>query len=240
MNRRQMFGGIGGILGWLGFKSAAKAESTDPVLRGIIVFKIQVGSLPPFKVETFIERLKDKWKKSLTKPDGSSPLKGWETVWQPFRPSNDVYESSSVQVFLIDKSGNKDEILPELVDFHVDLMEEFGNKYEEFKEKVKDYVLLMLGAPVVKIELDPQQLDMCFQETYDDLDQHAHGIGGINALPIRGIGLLKRGALARAKQMLGRVRSGVAGIVAGHVDGGWLITEGNLDLQSFYDDLKEL
>lgn len=64
----------------------------------------------------------------------------------------------------------------------------------------------MLGAPVAKVELDQQQLSMCVEEAYEEMDRHARGLG-INALPIRGICTLKKGALARAKIILGRVRS---------------------------------
>ena len=40
-------------------------------------------------------------------------------------------------------------------------------------EQIKDYVLLMLGAPVIQIELDQQQLDACVDLSLQVLEEYA-------------------------------------------------------------------
>lgn len=44
---------------------------------------------------------------------------------------------------------------------------------EAVREKIKDYVLLKLGAPRIKLELDDQQLDEAIDETLDILEDFA-------------------------------------------------------------------
>jgi hypothetical protein len=44
---------------------------------------------------------------------------------------------------------------------------------DKVREQVKDYVLLMLGAPVIKIEMDEQQLDLCVDQTLKIMEQYA-------------------------------------------------------------------
>lgn len=46
-------------------------------------------------------------------------------------------------------------------------------KREETREKLQDYVLAMLGAPVVKIELDQQQLDIIIDRTLRVFEDYA-------------------------------------------------------------------
>jgi hypothetical protein len=103
---------------------------------------------------------------------------------------------------------------------------------------VEDYVLLMLGAPVVKVELDPQQLAFCVQQAeavimaYEQMPQTSRKI------PDKVMAdLLNRGALAFAKLILGRIRSkyknvpGPSGDVC--LDGSVLLREGKEDLVEF-------
>ncbi len=182
-----MFGGLfAGMFGWLGFHKQAKAANSG--VKGFVLFRINVGSLSPLRAEVFIERLKDKLKK----------IDGWEYIFQPFRPNGDYCESSTTQVFLVDKNGNKEEVMPSLVDF--------GSNFPEFvltdeiRDKVADYVLLMLGAPVIKVELTREEIDSCIDETYDDIKCYDKRI---NALSVRGVGLLKKGALARVRIIWG-------------------------------------
>lgn len=44
---------------------------------------------------------------------------------------------------------------------------------EDVRQKVRDYVLLMLGAPVVKIELDDQGLDIAVDQAFDIYEDYA-------------------------------------------------------------------
>jgi hypothetical protein len=44
---------------------------------------------------------------------------------------------------------------------------------DKVREQCKDYVLLMLGAPVIKIELDEQQLDLAVDQTLKIMEMYA-------------------------------------------------------------------
>lgn len=44
---------------------------------------------------------------------------------------------------------------------------------EKTREQIKDYVLLMLGAPVVKVELDSQQLDLAVDQSMKIFEEYA-------------------------------------------------------------------
>lgn len=69
---------------------------------------------------------------------------------------------------------------------------------EKFKKQVFDYVLMMLGAPVVKIELDQGQLDLCFNSTIDEIRRS-------NLKTISKV-FIQEGVLARASLMLATIR----------------------------------
>jgi hypothetical protein len=81
-------------------------------------------------------------------------------------------------------------------------------KYElsdpEVRENIKDYILLMLGAPVVKIELDDKQVDLCVNRTCDMMDTSERVSKWSNSFKLM---VAQDGALAQAKLILGRVRS---------------------------------
>ena len=70
--------------------------------------------------------------------------------------------------------------------------------------EIKDYVLLMLGAPVVKVELDESQLELCVSRVCDFMDQSAVVAGWEES---RKVMEAQDGALAHAKLMLGRIRN---------------------------------
>jgi hypothetical protein len=46
-------------------------------------------------------------------------------------------------------------------------------KRDKVKEQIRDYVLLMLGAPVIRIELDEQQLDLAVEQTLKIIENYA-------------------------------------------------------------------
>ena len=91
----------------------------------------------------------------------------------------------------------------ELEPVYLELMEDRPTR-EDLFEPTKDYVLLMLGAPVVKIELDPMQLDAAVNLSIEMVEAHM----GHALVPLGWYReLVRMGALARAKIMLGRIRS---------------------------------
>ena len=46
-------------------------------------------------------------------------------------------------------------------------------KREKVREQIRDYILLMLGAPVIKVELDEQQVDLAIDQTLRILENYA-------------------------------------------------------------------
>jgi hypothetical protein len=95
-------GWIAGILGLFGFGIAGKVEAVQakPKLEGFIVFHVNVGSLPPYKAEAFIERLKERWKKD--KENGKGELiANWQTIWIPTR-------TQDTEAYFYPLNGNMD------------------------------------------------------------------------------------------------------------------------------------
>lgn len=104
---------------------------------------------------------------------------------------------------------------------------------EKERAQVRDYVLLMLGAPVVKIELDEKNVDLFIEKATEDT---------MNAIHRTNLTLIKMGALALAKIMLGRIRGKYKNIPGpGDVtlDGTSLLKEGNADLVEWKEALQE-
>lgn len=114
------------------------------------------------------------------------------------------------------------------------------------KEKVKDYTLLMLGVPVVKVELDDQQIDFAYNSTLELFNEIARGKGlaSISDLGVNAINAFQSIALAKATIMLGRIRSkwnpvpGPEGDI--HMDGSALVEEGKCDLNYWTNVLHNL
>jgi len=74
------------------------------------------------------------------------------------------------------------------------------------KTQIKDYVLLMLGAPVIKIEIDPQQLDLVLAEATTVVDERLSRVPE-DKVKTTALRLVQEGALIHAKIVLGRIRS---------------------------------
>jgi len=83
-NRRGFIAWLGSFLGLGAVAGTANASTTVPEkrkLEGFIVFFVNVGVLPSFKAEAFIDRLKDQWKKG----ESNSLIANWQTMWIPTR-----------------------------------------------------------------------------------------------------------------------------------------------------------
>ena len=74
----------------------------------------------------------------------------------------------------------------------------------KFKDSVKDFVLKMLGAPVLKIELDDEQIALCIDRTCSFMALSKNTSHWEEPLKVL---VAQDGALAHAKLMLGRVRA---------------------------------
>lgn len=72
------------------------------------------------------------------------------------------------------------------------------------KEGMKDYILLTLGAPVVKVELDEGQLDLCVNRVCEMMGNSSRVASWSDVFKLA---VAQDGALAHAKMILGRVRA---------------------------------
>jgi len=57
-------------------------------LKGILVFYIDVGQLPPFKAEAFVERMRDKLNER--RMVDRLQKQGYEVMWLPVRPGSNT------------------------------------------------------------------------------------------------------------------------------------------------------
>lgn len=74
---------------------------------------------------------------------------------------------------------------------------------EENKNKMRDYILMMLGAPVITVELDDAQIDLSIAQAKKYVDCYlaeSEEYDGIRE------DLIQEGALIYAKMILGRIR----------------------------------
>lgn len=74
----------------------------------------------------------------------------------------------------------------------------------DITSKIKNYIIMMLGAPVVKIELDESQLAMCVDRICDLMDSTDRVAKWSDSLKLM---VAQDGALSQAKLMLGRIRA---------------------------------
>lgn len=106
---------------------------------------------------------------------------------------------------------------------------------EQEQETIKDYILLMLGAPVLKIELDDKQLKFATAEAVehvahrvrDNLDEHGRR---------KFLAVVKQGAYIKAKHILGRIRSKFknGGPLDMKLDGELLLKESKEELKDWH------
>jgi hypothetical protein len=78
------------------------------------------------------------------------------------------------------------------------------------KEQIQEYILLMLGAPIVRVELDKQQLDLCINRTCDFMGLSSRVSKWEEPLRLL---VAQEGALAHAKLILGRIRAKYSGLL---------------------------
>ncbi len=225
-------GWIAGICSFLGLTAVSKATAvqeesygghagsaavdTAPKKRGFLCHRLDVGQLPPYKAEAFCERMKDAWRKL-------EYLKDYDIVVIPVRPGCSM--SGAITIFDFEHGCMGDTMMPEP---ELEIPEVEVEFKAPDKDKAKDYVLLMLGAPVVKIELDVQQLDAAYESTKIQFESYATAkkLGSINGAIDEAF---KDIMLAKAMIMLGHVRNKwktSTEAVLAVVDGKDLIEEG--------------
>ena len=209
-------GFLGALLSFLGFGAASAigaAPTLTPKLKGFLVFTVNVGGMPPYKAEAFLERLKERMVKQRHDPD-------WQIVMLPVRPP----QESKFEVIVVDG----DETTGKIEARRVKAFEMMQEQQEEEKGtqefptlcQTTDYILLQLGAPVVKVELDQQQISLCYDKAVEEIE---------NSPYVERPSTVMDGALAYAKTILGRVRSKYHND-ASPMDGPSLMAEGERDL----------
>lgn len=200
MDRRNFFGVV------VGAALPSSIEALAKSVEGFLVVNLYVGRLPPVRAEAFVLETSKKLRDNFDKRG----LKKWEVIVHADR----VY-ATNVEVYTRNPAGAMEELKPVYVDFF-----EERPKLQEIFDQVQEYVLLMLGAPVIKIELTAEQLKFCIRLVVDIID--AHKPNGLLPAPVY-IYLVREGALAHAKIILGRIRSKS---LPGLNDGETLLSEG--------------
>lgn len=228
MDRRTFFTAAASLVGAAAIPNLGKAsECPHPFpdgADGVMVFNIYVGQLPPYKAEAFVARLKDQFSKGAKK----HKLTSWVTYWLPQRNF-----ATDVEIYVRDEGRIK-----QLEPFYLDFFADNAPERSELVEKTKNYVLLMLGAPVVSIELDQSQLDLCVHQALDMVQGHVPNAVMPHACYKN---LVNKGALALAKTMLGRIRSKfwtkevLLDAAPDAIDGQTLLAEGKEEYQEFLD-----
>jgi len=216
------------IAGFLGLGAVAQVAKGDIAIvpkrsRGFICLTLNVGQLPPYKAEAFIDRMKERWHKQ----DIRKALDDWELIIVPVRN-----QETKIEVFSLDGTQ------PPLIEAQQLIRDNTPFEAPD-KQLSIDHTLLMLGAPVLQIELDPQQLEACYNETkvlFDDIAKSK----GLDVLNCGGMGkeVFKNIMLAKATIMLGHIRrkftllnsdwKGASSLY--EMDGKQLVTEGNENL----------
>lgn len=177
--------------------------------------------MSPFKAEAFLERMKDQLGKARQDP-------AWQIVMLPVRPP----QETKFEVIVIegDEVAGKIEARQAIEILQEQQKAEKDGKqvWQTFPslELTTDYILLHLGAPVVKIELDPLQISLCYNKAVEEIKQSPR---------VESDNTIMDGALAHAKIILGRVRCKFVPLPSDHsmmtiMDGPSLLAEGERDL----------
>lgn len=98
-------------------------------------------------------------------------------------------------------------------------------------KEIYDSILLMLGAPIVKIELDESQIDYAIKVAEEIIEDRRNKSYRKNVSIEEYSTILKDLSLAKAKNILGRIRSKHIPLPSGMMDGASLIAESNYDME---------
>ncbi len=151
INRREVI--VGSLAGAFSIPVLATATEPEPENNGkyLVTIHLNVGQLPPHRAEAFSERVLFNLKEK--KPNDCLniivlPQRGYET-WVEVTPLNEQEEpSEAIENFVYE--------IAEMKRPHM------RREHEKDQKSLKDYVMLMSGAPVIKI---PQALS-------DEMDRH--------------------------------------------------------------------
>lgn len=104
---------------------------------------------------------------------------------------------------------------------------------EQESKDLHDYILLMLGSPVVKVELDETQIEFTIQESIKELELRVDPVD--EKARRKFLALAKQGAYIRSKHILGRIRSKYdkSGPTEMKLDGKVLLAESKEELKEW-------
>lgn len=169
---------------------------------GFIIIHQNVGSLPPANAEMFCERVKDKFINSKEWLEFKKKFPNWNFVLLPSRT-----EESYVEVFH-EEDGQRKEVIGVIASIINDEEPPLPDT-PELKKKVIDYILMMCGAPVLKLEFTEDQLDFCYIHTLNQVHDYHRRVKKFTfteSYRAQSVAFLCAGALAHAKVILGRIR----------------------------------
>jgi len=235
-NRRNFFGWLAGFFG-LGFAGVATATPIVPrKLEGFIVFFVNVGQLPPFKAEAFIQRIKDGWKKSDADNSQRNLIANWEPIWIPNRTQETHAEFYPVNGKM-DAQGRLQQIEGFLLDYTDEAAHSGAavNIHDPLlRMRTIDYVSMMLGAPVMNID------QLLVKLAYDNVFEHVTSKGNaINSMHLTE-NFVKEGTLAFAKMFFGRRRIQGDGCVEESDMALVLYEEGRDEVHAWTEKLNEI
>lgn len=202
-----------------------------PQCKGFIVFRVNVGRLDAAKADAYIIKCKDNLR------SGRPELECWETVWIPTRTGR-----TTVKFYVLDEKCNLTKL--QAKDITSCLIDNSLTFEFPMRDVVNDYVLVMLGAPVVKIELNEQQLDACY-DNVKSIFEELIKVKGSSCVASVGPRAFQEMILAKAKVILGMIRrkyhnGSNDSLNLPSLDGQELVNEGTQELHYWNEILNNL
>lgn len=203
---------------------------------GFIVIHQNVGNLSPQKADAFCERVRDYFTNSKQWRDFKEKYPHWSFILLPSRT-----EESYVEVF--HEGAEEREMIASEIVTRNSLAEIPLQDSPGLEGRVKQYILMMLGAPVVNVELSETALYFCYKHSLNIIhDHHARALKETSTHSYRAQSedFLCAGALAHAMMILGRIRmqNGVPNDGRVHLDPQQLYDEGKEKLTAWKASLE--
>lgn len=218
---------VGGSVVDDGFLPEVQKEIRKNQQPGFIVIHQNVGSLPPQKAEALCERVKNYFTNSKHWIDFKQKFPHWNFVLLPNREGK-----SFVEVFH-ENAGERKEIISEMASRNDKNKTPALEDTPELAEKVKNYVLLMLGAPAVAVALTESVLDFCYKHPLNIINDYGAKFLRHNFthcyLLTQNEDFLCEGSLAHAMVIWGRTKVS-----------SFLYTEGKEKLDKWKSTLQEM
>lgn len=169
---------------------------------GFIIIHQYVGNMSPLHADSFCQMIKARFTESKEFLEFKEKFPNWNFALLPSKT-----ESSYVEVYH-EEDGERENVMGEIANL-VQSETMLVKDTIELKNQAIDYALMMLGAPVVKIELDQSQLDFCYMHSVNLMNDAALRNKKYNLTDsyfVNKKDILFEGVLAHAMHMLENVR----------------------------------